>query len=102
MIDGYTPIQLATIAFGLGSALVGLLIGYQAYRGFRRHDDRSMQFLSLGLVLLTAVSFSVAFFGTLLIRADVLSSNVGSPLTLLVRFAQFAGLVCIAYSLYSR
>jgi hypothetical protein len=102
MIWGYTAAQFGAVLVSLGSTVLGLVIGYQAYRGFRRNDSRSMRYLSIGLVLLTAVSFSLAFFGTLLLRLRVLPAAVGDPLRLVVRVLQFAGLAFITYSLYSR
>ena len=35
-------------------------MGYQAYRGYRRHDSRTMRALSAGLFFLTTVAFGVA------------------------------------------
>ncbi|QPV65026.1 hypothetical protein I7X12_04355 [Halosimplex litoreum] len=102
MIWGYTAAQFGAVLVSLGSTVLGLVVGYQAYRGFRRNDSRSMRYLSVGLVLLTAVSFSLAFFGTLLLRLQVLPAAVGDPLRLVVRLLQFAGLAFITYSLYSR
>jgi hypothetical protein len=102
MIWGYTAAQFVAVLVSLGSTVLGLVIGYQAYRGFRRNDSRSMRYLSIGLVLLTAVSFSLAFFGTLLLRIQILPTSVGDPLRLVVRLLQFAGLAFITYSLYSR
>jgi hypothetical protein len=102
MIAGYTPAQLGAFVAALGSTALGLVVGYQAYRGFRRNDSRSMQYLSIGLVLLTAVSFSLAFFGSVLLQAGYLPVDVRWPFTFVVRLIQFAGLAFITYSLYSR
>ncbi|MFQ3293581.1 MAG: hypothetical protein ACI9EZ_000323 [Halobacteriales archaeon] len=102
MIWGYGPVQLATLAAALASTLLGLLIGYQAYRGFRRNDSQPMRYLSIGLFLLTAVSFSLAFFGTLLLQAGYIPPSIRSPFTLVVRLVQLVGLAFITYSLYSR
>ncbi|CAM2987476.1 MULTISPECIES: hypothetical protein [Halobacterium] len=92
----------AIVIVSMVSTLVGLFIGYQAYRGFRRHQSTSMQYLSVGLILLTAVTNTAAFVGTGLLRLDVINGGLQQPLTLTVRLLQFAGLVCIAYSLYRR
>ncbi|QGN06351.1 hypothetical protein Hrd1104_02930 [Halorhabdus sp. CBA1104] len=101
MID-LVPVEVATISIPLASAALGLVIGYQAYRGFRRHDSPSMRYLSLGLILLTAVSYSLAAFGTLLIRWRLLPLAAETPLLLVARITQFAGLALITYSLYRR
>jgi NhaP-type Na+/H+ or K+/H+ antiporter len=92
----------AIVVVSMASTIVGLFIGYHAYRGFRRHQSRSMQYLSLGLILVTAVTYTAAFVGTGLLRLGVINAGLQSPLTLAVRLLQFAGLVCIAYSLYRR
>ncbi len=84
------------------STVLGLFVGYQAYRGFRRNASRSMRYLSLGLVLLTAVTFSAAFVGSVLLRYGVLAPGFRDPFTLVVRTLQFVGLALIAYSLYAR
>lgn len=102
MIFELTPIQWLLLIVGAISTLFGLVIGYQAYRGFRRHEARSMRYLSLGLLLLTAIPYSLSFGGTLLIQADLLSSQFGTPINLGAQVIQLAGLVCITYSLYAR
>ncbi|WP_435157981.1 DUF7521 family protein [Haladaptatus sp. DFWS20] len=90
------------IALAFGSTLIGGYVGYQAYRGYRRHDSRTMQALSMGLFFLTAVAFSFAFVGSLLLRQGYLSLQYQQPLTLITRLFQFLGVLLIAYSLHSR
>lgn len=92
----------AIVAFAFGSTVLGVYIGYQAYRGYRRHRSRSMQYLSIGLFLLTAVTYGAAFVGSLLLRQGVLPLALQTPFTLAVRVIQFVGLGFIAYSLYTR
>jgi len=92
----------ATVVMAGASTILGLFIGWQAYRGFRRHASRSMQFLSVGLVLLTAVTFTAAFVGSALLRYGLLDATLRGPFTLVVRTLQFVGLAFIAYSLYAR
>ena len=93
---------LAIFAVSLASTAVGLFVGYQAYRGFRRHTSAAMQYLSAGLILLTAVTNTAAFVGSVLLQYGVIDAALQSPFTLGVRLLQFAGLLCIAYSLYRR
>lgn len=103
MIFDLTPIQWLVLAIGAVSTLFGLLIGYQAYRGFRRHAERSMQFLSLGLILLTAIPYTVSLTGTFLIQAGFLSPALRTPIVGVgAQLIQLVGLVCITYSLYTR
>ncbi len=42
------------------TALVGLFVAGQAYRGARRHGSATMRALAVGIVCLTAVPFVVA------------------------------------------
>lgn len=97
-----TPIGWAILAVSFGSTVVGTYVAYQAYRGYRRHESRPMQYLSVGLVLLLGVSFVSAFVGSLLFRGGVVPSEYRQPFTLLVRSFQFLGVGFIAYSLYRR
>ncbi|WP_335999447.1 DUF7521 family protein [Halorientalis halophila] len=90
------------LGLSLGSVLVGGYVGYQAYRGFRRHDSRPMQYLSIGLFLLTAVAFGLSFIGSLLLQQGILPLRFEQPLVILTRFLQFLGVSFIAYSLHKR
>lgn len=89
-------------ALAFGSTVLGGYVGYQAYRGYRRHNSRAMQYLSVGLICLTAVAFVVAFAGSVLLRQGLLASQFQQPLTLVTRAFQFVGVLFIAYSLHSR
>jgi hypothetical protein len=95
-------VEWLILALAFGSTVVGSYVGYQAYRGYRRHDSRTMRALSLGLFCLTAVAFVVAFVGSVLLRQGVLPLAFQQPLTLVTRGFQFVGVVLIAYSLHSR
>jgi len=99
---GFTTIQLVILATSAVATVLGLVVGYQAYRGFRRHESAAMRQLSVGLLLLTAGSYTLAFVGTLLLRAGYLDTAFQQPLTLVVRALQVAGLALITYSLYNR
>lgn len=96
------PVEGGIVVMAFASTVLGLFVGYQAYRGFRRNASRSMRYLSVGLVLLTAVTFTAAFLGSVLLRYGVLASDYREPFTLVVRTLQFVGLAFIAYSLYAR
>jgi hypothetical protein len=101
-VYGFTLIELAVIVAAGASTLVGLYIGYQAYRALQLYDDRSMFYLAVGLILLTVVTYSTAFVGTLLLHLEVLGVPAQDPFRLVVRLLQLAGLLCIAYSLSLR
>ena len=49
------PLGVAGIALTAAVVLLGAYVGYQAYRGYRRNDDRAVLFLGLGIVLVTTV-----------------------------------------------
>lgn len=102
LLQSYTLLDWSQLGVSIGSVILGLIIGYQAYRGFRRNDSRSMQFLSLGLILLTAVPFTLSFATTLAIRLEPSLLDIQREVFLIVRFIQFAGLACITYSLYEK
>lgn len=94
-----SPIALLAGVAATLSALLGLYIGYQAYRGLRRNEERSMRWLSVGMILLFGVTYSLAVVGQGLIAFRVLSIRFQTPIRLLVRVVQLGGLTCIAYSL---
>jgi NO-binding membrane sensor protein with MHYT domain len=99
---GFTPVELAVVAVASASAVLGLYIAALAYRGMRRHERGPMWYLSVGLFVLTGVTYGTAFLGTLLIRLRVLALPAQDRFRLLVRLLQFVGLALIAYSLHSR
>ena len=96
---GHALIRVAVFVFAGGSALVGLYIGYLAYRGVRRHDSRQMVALCVGMILLFGVAYGVSIVGSMLIQFRVLPLPHQDLFRLAVRVTQFTGLVCIAYSL---
>lgn len=98
--DTYTALQLVVLVFAAGSAVLGLFIAYQAFRGLRRHDSRQMLYLGTGMVLLFGIAYGIAIVGGLLIQLRILPLPMQDPFRLGVRVVQFAGLACIAYSLW--
>jgi|AntDeeMetagen192_2_1112575.scaffolds.fasta_scaffold02791_1 4-amino-4-deoxy-L-arabinose transferase-like glycosyltransferase len=98
--DSLTTLELATTAAAAASALVGLYIGYQAYRGLRRHDSAPMRYLSIGMVLLFGVTYVTAFAGNALLQVGSVPLVYQDYFRLVVRLIQLSGLLCIAYSLY--
>ncbi|SDZ78339.1 hypothetical protein SAMN04488065_0277 [Haloplanus vescus] len=94
-----SPVGLLAGAVSTVSAVIGLYIGYQAYRGLRRNDERSMRWLSVGMILLFGLTYTLAVTGQGLLAFRVLPIDLQNVVRLLVRLTQLAGLVCIAYSL---
>lgn len=99
---GYTVVQLLALGFAGASAIVGLIIGYQAYRGLQRNQSRQMLFLATGMILLFGVAYGVSFLGTFLFQFRVLELPMQDLFRASIRIIQFVALVCIAYSLYLR
>ncbi|ARS90281.1 DUF7521 family protein [Natrarchaeobaculum aegyptiacum] len=95
-VDEATFFELMTVATLFLVALLGTIIAYQAYRGYRRNDAPSMLYLAIGLVLLTLVPFllnvSLTTFSGFDQIVTVFFENV----------SRLCGLVAITYSLYGR
>jgi hypothetical protein len=99
---GYRIVALVAGVFVAGSAAVGLYIGYLALRSYYRHEDPSMQYLSIGLILITSVTYSLSFVGSILIQLRLISLPKQDLLWILTHFIQFTGLICIMYALHRR
>lgn len=96
------PVQVLLLAMAVASTALGLYVGYQAYRGFRRNDSTPMKFLSMGLVLLTAVTYGLSFGGSVAFQYDVAPAVLRPAWQVAVRGAQLGGLACIVYALHRR
>ncbi len=95
-IDEATLFELTTVLSLFLVALVGTIIAYQAYRGYRRNDATSMLYLSVGLLLLTLCPFLANVALTTL-------TNAANVVTVFVEnLCRLAGLLVIMYSLYGR
>ncbi|WP_049927157.1 DUF7521 family protein [Halopiger goleimassiliensis] len=99
MVGFTSAIGLAAGAAATGSAAVGLYIGVHAYRGLRRNDDRSMKYLSAGMIILFVVTYVTALVGQGLITFRIVPVRYQNMFRLMVRLFQLTGLVTIAYSL---
>ena len=100
--SGFQPVELVLMSFATASVALGLFISYQAYRGLRRNESRQMLYLSVGMILLFGVAYGLAFLTSVFLQFRVLPLVYQDALRVAVRLAQFAGLVCIAYSMYAR
>lgn len=101
-IYGFRAIELVVVAFALGSAVVGLYIGWQAYRGLKRYESRQMLYLSVGMILVFGVAYATGFVGTLLLSLEIIPLPAQDYVRLAIRVTQFGGLLAIAYSLALR
>ncbi|TMT87741.1 hypothetical protein E2L06_14540 [Haloterrigena sp. H1] len=75
------------------SALIGLFIAYQAYRGYRRNDSRPMLFIAVGFALALAVPFLLLL---LYVTLPFVSESLAAVLS---QSSQLCGLVAILYAL---
>ncbi len=79
------------VVLGLISA-GGLVIGWQGYRGFRRNDNQTLLWLSIGILLLTTVPIGGA--GLLRITDVVTQQSVNLIVLMLIN----SGLIVILYA----
>jgi len=85
------PSSIAILSRGL-TAVVGLFVSMQAYRGFKRNDAPRMRALAIGIGLLTTGAFLAA------IAIDTVGAGAG--VVLLVRGGvTVAGLSAVLYAL---
>lgn len=94
-----SPVGLLASVAATGSAMIGLYIGYHAYRGLRRNDDPSMRYLSIGMIVLFGVTYLIALAGQGLIAFRLIPIRLQNEIRLVVRLVQLVGLGFIAYSL---
>jgi hypothetical protein len=87
--------RLLSQGIGLLTALVGLLIAYQAYRGYRRNDSRPMFFIAVGFVLTIGLPF-VMLVPTILFGQN---ETAAAALVVVSNLSTLVGLGCILYAL---
>ncbi|WP_226480796.1 DUF7521 family protein [Natrinema amylolyticum] len=75
------------------SALIGLFIAYQAYRGYRRNDSRPMLVIAVGFLFALAVPFLLV---VLYVLVPFLSETFVAVLS---QLSQISGLLAILYAL---
>lgn len=95
-LDEATVFEVLTVGSLFLVALLGAVIAYKAYRGYRRNDATSMLYLSVGLLLLTLVPFVVNVTATTLFGLDQVLT------VFLENVSRVLGLLVIMYSLYGR
>ena len=54
-----TPLDTVALTVSAVTALVGLFVAYQAYRGYRRNDSDTMRALAVGIAFIAVVPFVV-------------------------------------------
>jgi hypothetical protein len=58
VLPAAVSVDLPVVA-GAITALIGLFVAYQAYRGYRRNFSKPMGYLAVGILFVTTVSFVV-------------------------------------------
>ncbi|MFC3957051.1 DUF7521 family protein [Halovivax cerinus] len=101
MVPAESVQYLTLFAATLLASALGLVIVFQAYRGYRRNDSRRMLFLAIGLAFLTVVPFGLSLVITL-VAPGVQSGAflLSYVLPMLSRCLEIVGLALILYSLY--
>lgn len=89
VVDPATVLALAAAA----TALLGSVVATLAYRGGRRNDSATMQYLAVGIACIAVVPFPVVYGLT-----PILGLSDAEAL-LVVLLANVAGLAAILYSL---
>lgn len=49
------PVEYVTFAVTVAVLLLGAYVGFQAYRGYQRNNNRAVLFLGLGIFLVTTI-----------------------------------------------
>lgn len=95
-----TPSSTIELAVLVALAAVGTLLTYQAFRGYRRNDDRSMALFGIGLFLLTVahagLKLLLEFVGPLVAAGD---PAVGLGVAATSQLVDILGLAVILYAI---
>lgn len=76
------------------SAILGIVIAYLAYRGYRRNGSRPMLFIAIGFVLVLAIPF------LLFVLFGMFPELPPAPMIVVMQTCQVAGLASILYALW--
>lgn len=79
--------------FAVMTAVAGVFVAYQAYRGSRRNESRPMLYLAVGIVLLTAVPVGVDY------GLVALTAATDAEILLMITVSHLAGVLAILYAL---
>ena len=79
----------------LVTMVLGFLIAYQAYRGYRRNNSRPLLYVAIGFVF---ISFGAVIEGLLFDVVGLTLSDSGTVATIIVA----VGMLSVLYALYGR
>lgn len=88
-------VQILSQGLNIVAAVIGLLIAYQAYRGYKRNESRPMLFIAIGFTLAVGLPF-VMLIPTLLLSGNAIAAGA---LAILSDISSLVGLACILYAL---
>ncbi|MFP8954777.1 hypothetical protein ACLI4Z_17700 [Natrialbaceae archaeon A-arb3/5] len=94
---------LALLGATLLATLLGLIIVFQAYRGYRRNGSQRMLYLAVGFALITVVPFALSLVVTPIapsLESEELVLTFLLPLS--NRLLEILGMSVIIYSLYRK
>jgi hypothetical protein len=97
-----TGLYLGLVTATLIALTLGLMIVFQAYRGYRRNQSQRMLYLAAGLGFVTIAPFALSL-GFALVAPSVPNATFiqTAILPLVSRLLEITGLGLILYSLYS-
>lgn len=94
------------VLFGVGlsivSAVLGFVITYIAFQGYRRNGSRPMLFVAVGFLLVFVVPFLISIIPTLLIllgQVGPLIARLSAGAGIITEVSRVIGLVSILYGL---
>ena len=91
MVVADPTVVLFVTAFA--TAIVGAIVSWVAYQGYRRHASETMLYLAIGIALITISPFVVSY-------GVALAFDIGDAVALLsILSANILGLLAILYSL---
>lgn len=93
------PVALVAASGATIAAILGLYIGYHAYRGLRRNGSRRMRYLSIGMILVFGVTYLLSLVGGAIISTGGVPLRYQDAFRAGIRVLQVLGLVFIAYSM---
>ena len=101
-----SPAPLSVVAFGLGMCVVllGGVLSWRAYQGYRRNESRPMLLLAVGILLITVVpNLAELVVIPVFITAYLPESTPAVDVMLIVsRGCEVTGVGLLLYSLYVR
>lgn len=81
-------------AYELVGAVLGVVIAYLAYRGYRRNDSRPMLFVALGFALALGLPLVLS-----LLYLVLPVSGIEVEIQVVIQTVEIIGLLCIVYGL---